>query len=328
MFNSPVLDLVILLSFTYFIGSLILSAINEAIAGTFRLRQKDLGKGLFHFFLDPQWKSFVKNTLLKSPHLQTLMKTKGRMPAYIPPQNFVLALIENLDDEEYKKGNIKSKPTTSTTALNNTVPQKDIIPKDALIVLQTIMKQVSNLPADQRVQEFEKRVEEFYNNTMDRVTGWYKRRVRRILLALGFILAVILNIDTIKIANDAMQDKTRLGKAVDNITAHLPEWDSLSRSSIAVTDSAGNIEIKETGKNVSGVLMTYTQTTGYQLGYNGDFKKQWRTNFWKKLLGVLLTAFALQLGSNYWFDLMNKAVNVRATGKRPDENQIKKINTK
>lgn len=41
MFNSPVLDLVILLSFTYFIGSLILSAINEAIAGAFRLRQKD-----------------------------------------------------------------------------------------------------------------------------------------------------------------------------------------------------------------------------------------------------------------------------------------------
>jgi len=36
MFNSPVLDLVILLTFIYFTGSLILSAINEAIAGALR----------------------------------------------------------------------------------------------------------------------------------------------------------------------------------------------------------------------------------------------------------------------------------------------------
>ncbi len=327
MFNSPVLDLVILLSFTYFIGSLVLSAINEAIAGTFRLRQKDLSKGLLHFFLDPQWKSFVKNTLLKSPHLQTLMKTKGKMPAYIPPQNFVLALIENLDGEAYKNGNIVSNKTAPGPQ-NDAASQKDIIPKDALIVLQTIMKQVSNLAENEKVQEFEKRVEEFYNNTMDRVTGWYKRRVRRILFVLALVLSVVLNIDTIKIANDAMQDKARLSKAVDNISANLPALDSLNKTPIAVTDSAGNIEIKKTANNANGVLMTYTQTTGYQLGYSGDFKKQWRNNFWKKLLGVLLTAFALQLGSNYWFDLMNKAVNVRATGKRPDENQIKKINTK
>jgi hypothetical protein len=316
MFNSPVLDLVILLSFTYFIGSLILSAINEAIAGTFRLRQKELRKGLYHFFLDPQWKLFVKNTLLKSPHIQSLMKKEDRVPAYIPARNFVLALIENLDTGNYVNGNIVSAQKTKGTVT------KDIIPRDAIIVMETIMKQANLMPL--KAEEFEKRLEEFYNNTMDRVTGWYKKRIRRILFVLAFILAVSLNIDTIKVINDAMTDKAKLGRAVENIAANLPKFDSL-RKAVEVKDSAGSIEIRQIVGNASDTIknlkVTYDQTTGYSLGYRdtNDFKTQWRESFWKKLLGILLTVFALQMGSNYWFELMNKAVNVRAVGKKPDE---------
>lgn len=316
MFNSPVLDLVILLSFTYFIGSLILSAINEAISGTFRLRQRDLKKGLMRFFLKLEWRVFIRDNFLKSPHIQTLMKNSERMPAYIPAANFVLAMIENLDETAYKAGNIVSKKVGNT--------DRDIIPKDAQVVMQTIMKQVNNLLPAEQIKEFEKKLEDFYNNTMDRVTGWYKRRVRRILLALGLLLAIVLNIDTIKIANDAMQDKTRLSKAVDNITAKLPRLDSLNNMTIAVNDTLGRINIKKTTSNIDSTVITYNEVSGYQLGYNGHFKEDWRNHFWKKLLGVLLTAFALQLGSNYWFDLMNKAVNIRAVGRKPDENRDKK----
>jgi hypothetical protein len=51
MFSSPVLDLVILLSFIYFTGSLILSTINEAIAGSLRLRPGQLETTLQNLFL-------------------------------------------------------------------------------------------------------------------------------------------------------------------------------------------------------------------------------------------------------------------------------------
>lgn len=326
MFNSPVLDLVILLSFTYFIGSLILSAINEALAGTLRLRQTDLKKGIYRFFLSSSWRTFVKNTFFESPHIQTLMKAKDKFPAYIPARNFVLAIVEHLDANAYKDGNILVLNKDGSIATTGEGPEKKAIngnalPKDMITVLQTIMKQVGSVNIEERGKEFEAKLEEFYNLTMDRVTGWYKRRVRRILLALGLALAVILNIDTIKIANDAMKDKTRLAKAVDNISAKLPRIDSLDNKSYVVTDSAGMVVIKQTTKNLEGVVLTYNETTGYKLGYTdwNDFQKQWSANFLKKLLGVLLTAFALQLGSNYWFDLMNKAVNVRSTGRKPDE---------
>lgn len=314
MFNSPVLDLVILLSFTYFIGSLILSAINEAIAGTLRLRQKDLGKALENLFFDPKWKMFVKNTLLKSPQLQSLMKRQDRMPAYIPASNFVLALEENLDQDEYAKGVFKPKVVNIPTNQN-------LLPDVILTVMQTIWNQSDTTEAKSRKEEFETKLEEFYNNAMNRTTGWYKRRIRRILLVVGLILAFVLNIDTIEIVNNALKDKTQLSKTVDNITANLPKSGALNQT-VTVKDTSGNVvintSIAATTDSIKKLQIIYENTTGYSLGYN-DFHKQWKGHFWIKLLGLLITAFALQMGSNYWFDLMNKAVNIRAAGKKPVE---------
>ena len=35
---------------------------------------------------------------------------------------------------------------------------------------------------------------------------------------------------------------------------------------------------------------------------------------------TLVTALALSLGAPFWFDLLNRLVNLRQTGKPPDEN--------
>ena len=36
-------------------------------------------------------------------------------------------------------------------------------------------------------------------------------------------------------------------------------------------------------------------------------------------LGWLITALAVSLGAPFWFDLLNKFVNIRASGKAPEE---------
>lgn len=38
-----------------------------------------------------------------------------------------------------------------------------------------------------------------------------------------------------------------------------------------------------------------------------------------KLVGLLLTAFALSLGAPFWFDTLNKIINIRSAGRAPDE---------
>jgi len=326
MLNSPVLELVILLSFTYFIGSLILSAINEALAGWLRLRQEQLQKALESMFFEADWKSFIRTQFIKCPNIQALMKRKGRYPAYISSTNFVQAVIEIVGPGNYTK-------ETLSTAIN----ESNVIPAQFKQVLLGILARAGG-----DLDEFEKRLEDFYTNVMDRATGWYKRKIRRILLFLGIILCVLLNLDTVKIVNDALKDQNRLSQTVDKITAQLSNI-SLQNDSISIKDSAGVIVYKVSGRpdtilnkdstdfrklfrQNEGLKVVYEQATGYRLGYDdtADFKKQWKGGFWKKLLGVLITAFALQLGSNYWFDLMNKAVNIRAVGRRPDDRHDKK----
>src|SRR5258708_39669674 len=93
MFNSSAIDLVIVLSFTYFIGSLMISAINEAVAGGGRWRSNHLEASLKLLLFDSDWANFVDQQLMKSPHIESLMKAPGKYPAYIPAKNFVQALI-------------------------------------------------------------------------------------------------------------------------------------------------------------------------------------------------------------------------------------------
>jgi len=40
-----------------------------------------------------------------------------------------------------------------------------------------------------------------------------------------------------------------------------------------------------------------------------------------KAIGWLITALAASLGAPFWFDLMNKFVNLRGTGKKPEKSE-------
>jgi len=43
-----------------------------------------------------------------------------------------------------------------------------------------------------------------------------------------------------------------------------------------------------------------------------------------KIGGLLVTAFALSFGAPFWFDLLNRLVNLRAAGKKPAADEDKK----
>lgn len=326
MFNSPVLDLVILLSFTYFIGSLIISAINEAIAGAFRLRPQTLKDALESLSFSPDWPAFVRDTLIKSPHLEALMEKPGKYPSYIAAENFVLAIVQQLGATRYNQAGLAAAINSSN------------FPASFKQVLSDIAAR-----CQYNTENFEKELKTFYNNAMDRAGGWYKRKVRLILLIIAIVMAFLTNLDTIRLAGVALKDKDKLAATVDNIVSHLDEI-SVSDSVTILKDSKGNIVMQQYGNdttagaattpknataNVHKLIVRYQQDTGYTLGYAGwdDFDRQWGgnngANFFVKLLGILITAFALQLGSNFWFGLLTKATDLRASGKKPSESSEK-----
>ena len=61
--------------------------------------------------------------------------------------------------------------------------------------------------------KFKIALEAWFNATMDRVTGWYKRFAQKWMVAIGFVLAASLNVDTIRIVEE-LSKNPNLAKAV------------------------------------------------------------------------------------------------------------------
>jgi len=58
-------------------------------------------------------------------------------------------------------------------------------------------------------------------------------------------------------------------------------------------------------------------TTRHPLGWKS--RPSNAGDWWNKLAGLALTAFAVSLGAPFWFDLLNRFMNIRAGGKSPEE---------
>jgi hypothetical protein len=62
--------------------------------------------------------------------------------------------------------------------------------------------------------------------------------------------------------------------------------------------------------------------TKSDLGLFTDFWKSSSKNFWQiltKAVGLFLTVLAVSLGAPFWFDMLNKFVNIRSAGARPEK---------
>jgi hypothetical protein len=160
---------------------------------------------------------------------------------------------------------------------------------------------------------FVKSVEDWYDDGMDRVSGWYKRRVQIALFVIGCVLAVLFNIDSIRLYDGLMCNQAlrasvstvsaktdvQANQYVENLTHALPlgwpawPWDAHGLDRLPCTVNApAAAATPMLGLNVPTAL---------------------------KLSGLLLTAIALSLGAPFWFDTLSRLTRVRNTGKKPDE---------
>jgi hypothetical protein len=55
------------------------------------------------------------------------------------------------------------------------------------------------------------------------------------------------------------------------------------------------------------------------LGWADPEHTYFRRHWWSALLGWLITALAASMGAPFWFDALNRCINIRAAGRAPDE---------
>ena len=297
MFDSSTLDVAIGIVFIYLLMALICSAANELIARLLGMRSATLEDGIRNLLQgthpsDPHVQQLV-DKLYDHPLIQgyykqgkfdEILNRKGR-PSYIPPATFALALLDNFLPQDRTSGVTVLQEIRAEV---NALP--DINAKRALLLL--IDEANDDLTAARA------NVEHWFNDSMERVNGWYVRKVQLILLGLALTFSIALNADTLFIANALSRD-------------------SSVRSAIA---AAAQDSVKATpgneGTSPVGRIITFqNELSDLKAPVGWQNRLPTETVGWlAKGLGWLITGLAVSLGAPFWFDVLNKVTNVRSSG--------------
>lgn len=212
VFGSTMIEVAIGVVFVYLLVSLLCSALNELIEAWLRYRGRYLKQGIRQLLSD--------DNLAKDFFEHPLIKPLGKNPSYISARTFSLALW-NMATTEAAKAEAKGQQVVAGVTQNvDTIRQilanlDDAKFKDLKVSLLTLIDEAETGVRDKTrvLDAARKNVEDWYDDAMDRVSGWYKRRVHVILIILGLLAAIFLNIDTIQITRALLYNDT-LRKAV------------------------------------------------------------------------------------------------------------------
>jgi hypothetical protein len=153
--------------------------------------------------------------------------------------------------------------------------------------------------------KFHASVGEWFDNTMDRVTGWYRSWARILITILATVLVVALNADTIMSAQLLWNNpaaRAALVAIADNVSSNTDSLDTPeAREAIlaALDTSLANIELPigwKSSPEDPDDLRALPRTPGAIL---------------LKLAGFILTIAAVSLGAPFWFDLLKVVLNLR-----------------
>ena len=190
--------------------------------------------------------------------------------------------------------------------------------KQSLLVLIDETKQAADVlsqvhAAADEIERLRENIEGWFNDAMDRVSGWYKRWTQRILLGIAIVLVLAANVDTLMLVQRLSRDH------------------ALRASIVAAAESAARSDTGSAGEN----LLAQVDNLGLPLGWTLDREDAYSTGQipncataprseclvgWAlKLVGLLISIIAIQFGAPFWFDTLSKFINLRGAGTRPGE---------
>jgi len=315
MFGLETLDILIGLVTIYLAFAVACTACVEAISAGLGFRSSNLRQALGEL-LDgniSQDKPFV-DAFYEHPLVRALGKGNGKNPSYIPP-GVVAKVIESI---------ILAK--TGLTDLEKAVEALPDGPaKDLLRVL--------NEEAGKGAGEFRRMVATQFDATMDRASGWFKRKTQLVTLCVSALLVVTLNVDTVAIATSLSANPEARAELVKVAGQQLQqaEQDRSDATRATVSDDAGAQQaLKQLENRTLEARASLEQATasveaaGLPLGWGSVSASGAETDaatYLTKIFGLAISIFAISLGAPFWFNVLDRFNAVRTSGARQTTGQ-------
>jgi hypothetical protein len=184
---------------------------------------------------------------------------------------------------------------------------------------------------DEKVSLARRNIEKWFDDSMDRVSGVFKRYSQTLALIIGVYLGVLLNIDMISLATYLWREAFIRQALIENAYKF-----QLSQEEFATNPRQAMQDFRNQFVGLSippiGWTINETEVAAFYDGNCQLFPREGQafgipvfnsnrciappssadsTNFFLKLFGILLTAFAARLGAPFWFDMLKRLVNLR-----------------
>lgn len=237
MTGSIALDVVLGLIFIFLLYSLLASVIQEVISTFLGLRARTLSRALGRMFEEEtknpknkfsaagiellrrlgRYSGSKKDGLLKEfyghPGIKSL--TSGlyySKPSYISSKEFSRVLIDILKKKSITESTVLDKIKRTSKNESRSIPEN----------LDNNLRTLYGASHGD-LETFKIHLEEWFDHTMERVSGWYKRSVQSTLLVIGLFIAITFNVDTLEIAEILSKDESARMAMVELATTYAEE---------------------------------------------------------------------------------------------------------
>lgn len=298
----PSLEVVAGLLLIILFYSLLATVIMELISGFFSLRARHLERVLRGILSSQDKREEILDAFKAHPIYQQLagrFTGKQSPPSYLGSTTFRSILLNVI----------------STRDTGDTLAEKiDGLPDENL---KKILRQLWEEAGHIR-ENFQDNIEKWYNDVMDRASGWYRRNTVKILLALGLIIAVVFNVDILTVYSRLVQSSQA---DLEQLTA-LAQTVAQQELAGARPDSLGlspSPELVATNRDLLNMLSEDIRDLRNPLGIGWEeVAPTSNIFFWLfKVFGWLIMAICISKGAPFWFDLLKKIVNFRGAGQVP-----------
>ncbi|MEP7136919.1 MAG: hypothetical protein ABI904_18490 [Chloroflexota bacterium] len=291
---TVILQVAIGIIFVWVILASITSQIQEWAASIFRWRANMLEDAIAQMLGDPD----LKNKVYSHPLIKGLFTNQGkRKPAGIPQDKFALVLFDAVLNSGASAAEVKStfeNLKKNVEALKNKGESEDL--KKFATAMDTLLIGIEEKADDtaQAITEARLRVESWFNNSMERLTGSYRRRIQIVGIVVGIVVSAAFNVDSLAIINALWKDPV-VRQAVVLQADKLPAPDTQSTQTPSIEDIAKNV--------------TQLNVLSLPVGWSSKNIPTNAGGWAGKFFGILLSGMAAAQGAPYWFDLMRKLIS-------------------
>jgi len=277
MFGSTVLDLTLGLIFTFLIVSLVTSTATEAFASALSWRANNLLQGIKQLLNDPKFTGLALDI-----YNHGLVNTQANGTA--ATQASLTSKPSYIDPKQFASALI------DLTGISPGVAVPALQAKINAAVTDPQLNKMLNGIVERTggdLNQINSAITAWFNQSMDRVADVYKRKTQFWTLFIALILTIALNLDTVRIAQ-ALWDQPLLIKGLAPPAAEESAVDAFNQ----------------------------LQGLGLPFGWDKEALKYITSgpNWIFAIAGWLITAVATLFGAPFWFDTLQRFVQLRGAG--------------